>query len=120
MVSRGTPRNLNEIDELFLTMNRLRLGLLEKDLADRFKIKQTEVSEMFLTWIDRMHDCLGQLSFTTDRDTMEKFLPKCSKPEHEDVILIIDCMELFIEKPSQVIQQSATWSEYKRHNTGKA
>ncbi len=33
--------------------------------------------------------------------------------------LIIDCTELFIEKPSQVIQQSATWSEYKSHNTGK-
>jgi len=26
VVSRGRPRNLNEIDELFLTMNRLRLG----------------------------------------------------------------------------------------------
>ena len=31
VVSRGRPRNLVEIDELFLTMNRLRLGLLEKD-----------------------------------------------------------------------------------------
>jgi len=27
---------------------------------------------------------------------------------------------LFIERSSQVIQQSATWSEYKEHNTGKA
>ena len=34
--------------------------------------------------------------------------------------LIIDCTKLFIEKSSQVIQQSATWSEYKGHNTGKA
>ena len=34
--------------------------------------------------------------------------------------LIIDCTELFIEKSSQIIQQSATWSEYKGHNTGKA
>ena len=31
VVSRGRPRDLVEIDELFLTMNRLRLGLLEKD-----------------------------------------------------------------------------------------
>ena len=70
-------------------MNSLRLGLLEKDLADRFNIKQTEVSEMFLTWIDRMQDCLGQLSFTTDRDTMKRFLPKCSKPGHEDVYGVV-------------------------------
>ena len=48
MVSRGRPRNLVEIDELFLTMNRLGLGLLEKDLADRFNTDQTEVSTIFL------------------------------------------------------------------------
>ncbi len=33
--------------------------------------------------------------------------------------MIIDCTEIFLEKPSQIIQQSATWSEYKGHNTGK-
>ena len=63
-----------------------------------------------------MSDCLGQLSFTTERETMTRNLPKCFKPDYEDVI---DCTELYIEKPSQVIQQSATWSEYKGHNTGK-
>ena len=49
VVSRGRPRNLLDIDELFLTMNRLRLGLLEKDLADRFNTDQTEVSKIFST-----------------------------------------------------------------------
>ena len=33
--------------------------------------------------------------------------------------LIIDCTEIFIEKPSQIIQQSCTRSKYKGHNTGK-
>ena len=33
--------------------------------------------------------------------------------------LILDCTEIFIEEPSQIIQQSCTWSEYKGHNTGK-
>ena len=28
-------------------------------------------------------------------------------------------MKIFIEKPSQITQQSCTWSEYKGHNTGK-
>ena len=100
-------------------MARFRLGLLEKDLADRFNIAQQEVSEIFATWIDRMSDCLGQLSFTTERETTKRNLPKCFKPDYEDVYLIIDCTELYIEKPSQVIQQSATWSEYKGYNTGK-
>ena len=84
------------------------------------KIDRTEVSKIFSTWVDRMHDCLGQLSFLTDRDTIKTFLPNCFKPEHEDFYLIIDCTELFIKKSSQIIQYSATWSEYKGHNTGKA
>lgn len=73
VVSRGRPCNLIEIDELFLTMNRLRLGLPEKDLADRFNADQTEVSKMFSTWVDRMHDCLGQLSFLTAVNYEEVF-----------------------------------------------
>lgn len=97
-------------------MARLRLGLLEKYLADRFNIAQREVSEILTTTrIDRMSDCLGQLSFTSEPETIKRNLPKCFKPDCEDVYfyLIIDCTELYIEKPSQVTQQSATWSEYK-------
>ena len=78
------------IDELFLTMTRLRLGLLEKDLADHFCISQQEVSEIFSTWIDRMSDFLGQLCFVTDRETMRKNLPRCFRPNYEDVYLLKD------------------------------
>lgn len=85
VVSRGRPRKLCDMDELFLTMARLRVGLLEKDLADRFNIAQQEVSEIFATWIDRMSDCLGQLSFSTDRETLKRNLPKCFKPDYEVV-----------------------------------
>ena len=72
VVSRGRSRKLCDIDELFLAMAKLRLGLLEKDLADRFNIAQQEVSEVFATWIDRMSDCLGQLSFTTEREIIKR------------------------------------------------
>ena len=73
----------------------------------------------FQTWIDRMSDFLGQLWLTTNREMMRRNLPRCFKPDNEEVYLIIDCTELFIEKPSQVIQQSATCSKCKCHNTGK-
>ena len=84
-----------------------------------FNILHQEVSQVFATCIDRLYYCLGQLSFKTDRESTKKNLPKCFKPDYEDVYLIIDCTEIFIEKPSQIIQQSCTWSEYKGHNTGK-
>ena len=67
-----------------------------------------------------MFDYLGQLNFLADHNTMKKFLPQCFKPDYTDAFLIIDCTELFIEKPSQIVQQSATWSDYIGHNAGKA
>ena len=94
-------------------------GLLEKDLADCFNISQQEGSENFSTWIDRISDFLGQLWLTTNWEMMRRNLPRCFKPDYEDVYLIIDCTERFIEKSSQVIQQSATCSKCKCHNTGK-
>ena len=106
VVSRGRPRNLAEIDELFLTMNRLRLGLLEKDLADRFNIDQTEVSKIFSTWVDRMHDCLGQLSFLTDRETMKKFLPNCLSQSMKMFILLLTALNSLLRSPHKLFSRA--------------
>ena len=35
------------------------------------------------------------------------------------VTSIIDCFELFIEKPSDLFAKSCTWSQYKHYNTAK-
>ena len=35
------------------------------------------------------------------------------------VVSIIDCFELFIEKPSNLLAKSCTWSQYKHYNTAK-
>jgi hypothetical protein len=50
--TRGRQRSLLDIDELFMTLNRLKLGLLEQDLAHRFNVKQSLVSQVLCTWID--------------------------------------------------------------------
>ena len=55
---RDWPRTLSDMDELFLTLQRLRLNLLETDLHHRYDIPVTTVSEIFITWIDRLDYCL--------------------------------------------------------------
>ncbi|XP_033758154.1 uncharacterized protein LOC117340503 [Pecten maximus] len=35
------------------------------------------------------------------------------------VSIIIDCFEVFIERPSDLLARSETWSNYKHHNTTK-
>ena len=37
----------------------------------------------------------------------------------DKVAVIIDCFEIFIERPSSLIARAMTWSNYKHHNTVK-
>jgi hypothetical protein len=46
-------------------------------------------------------------------------MPESFKNSYPHTRVIIDCTELFIETPSQPRSQSATFSTYKNHNTGK-
>ena len=96
------------------------LNLLEEDLHHRFQISTLSVSEIFLTWIDRLHYCLQSFDDIPGlTEGLQSLLPECFKGDFEDVDLVIDCTEVFIERPSDPVAQSATWSEYKSHNTGK-
>ena len=52
---RGPPRALNPLNEYFLTLIHVRLGLQERDLADRFGICQSSVSVIFNTWLNLLH-----------------------------------------------------------------
>ena len=47
-------------------------------------------------------------------------MPFCFRPNYGlKVTSIIDCFELFIEKPSNLLAKSCTWSQYKHYNTAK-
>ena len=98
-----TPRGvLSPFQELFMVLMKLRLNLEERDLAYRFGIHQSTVSRIFKKWIALMARQLAPLIQwpTTDevRTTMSmafrKFFWKC--------ICIIDCTEVFIDRPSDL------------------
>ena len=117
---RGRPVALSDPDELFLTLSRMCLNLLEEDLHYRFEVSITTVSELFITWTDRLHYCLSSFDqIPWLEEGLRHLRPECFKKEFEDIDLVIDCTEVFTEKPSDPIAQSATWWEYKEHNTGK-
>ena len=55
-----------------------------------------------------------------DRKSIQKAMPFCFQRNYGlRVTSIIDCFELFIEKPSDLLAKSCTWSQYKHHNTAK-
>ena len=87
-------------NELFLTLMRLRLGLLHQDLAYRFKTNTRQVSTIILTWIQLLYKQFGiirNLMFST-RDKVRQHLPKCFK-KYKNIRCIIDCIEVHVQSP---------------------
>ena len=111
---------LSQKDEFLLTLMKLRLGSTSADLAQRFGIGTTTVSNVFTTWIKILSKELGFLVYNPSKDVVKKTLPaKFKKPGYSNVRHIIDCTEIFIETPSNPTVRAATWSDYKHHNTAK-
>ena len=51
-------RSLSSMDELFLTLVKLRLNLMHNDLACRFRLSESTVSRVFHRRLDVLHDKL--------------------------------------------------------------
>ncbi|XP_062512472.1 uncharacterized protein LOC134188291 [Corticium candelabrum] len=47
-------------------------------------------------------------------------MPECFLSSFgEKVAIIIDCFEIFVERPTNLLARACTWSQYKHHNTVK-
>ena len=117
---RGPKRPLTPEQELFLVLVRLRLGLLEEDLAYRAGISQSRISRIRITWFDFLHCRFRALPIWPSRSSINDTMPQCFKETYPTTRVVIDCTEIFIEMSSSVRSQSVTYSNYKHHNTAKA
>ena len=117
--NRGRPRCLPPLEEFFLTLVRLRLGLLEQDLAYRFGVSQSTVSRIFTTWINFLYHQFKQIPLWPPREFVQAHMPKLFKEKYPTTRVIIDATEMFIQQPSLPELQQRTFSSYKNHNTYK-
>lgn len=114
----GPERKLRSEDEFLLTMMRLRLNLLNRDLATRFNISITLCQQIFHGWLTAMSKTIGNLVHWPSKE--EVLATKPLRYKHlPDLPVIIDCSEIFIETPKDNDLQTRTWSDYKHHNTLK-
>ena len=119
VVKHGPKRSLTPGQELFLVLVRLRLSLMEIDLATRAGISQSQLSRIFITWVDFLHSRLRSFPIWPTRESVNITMPTAFQELYPTTRVIIDCSELFIETPSSFRSQSATYSNYKHHNTAK-
>ena len=118
-VKTGRDYKLPLLEQLFLTLVRLRLGSPELDLANRFGLSQSCMSRITVTWINLLYHSLKSLEHFPPWHIVQKYMPVAFKEQYPNTRLIIDCTEFGIERPSSLVTQAATFSSYKNKNTVK-
>lgn len=98
---------------------KLKLATPLKDLSYRFNISISQVSVIFHLWLDVMSRELKQLIVWPDHGIIMKTLPECFKSQYSRTSCIIDCSEVFIDRPSSLSARAETYSKYKSHYTVK-
>ncbi|XP_064482480.1 uncharacterized protein LOC135395169 [Ornithodoros turicata] len=106
-------------DQLIVVLMRLRLGLLEQELAYRYQVSLGYISELCSFWIAFLSECLQQTPIWPSKEIVTEFMPASFKDLYPTTRIILDCTELYIETPSDLRVQSDTYSAYKSHNTAK-
>ena len=106
-------------NEFLLVLMKLRLGVPNQDLAYRFNISSAAVSSIFHKWINVMSVELNCLIPWPDAETLRRNMPVSFRKHYSKVKCIIDCFEIFIERPTSFEARAATYSNYKKHNTVK-
>ena len=117
--SPGRPIALQPIDEFFMVLTSLQLGLFEKDLSHRFGVSLSIVSDIIITWINFLYLEMGSWPLWIRREIVKANLPAVFKGKYEDTVLIIDCTEFRCEVPKDPVKQSELYSDCKSHDTFK-
>ena len=77
------------------------------------------MSKIFRNWIPKLANVLSSLIIWPERGSIRKNMPASFKKKWKDVVSIIDCSEIFIERPKNLTTPAQTWSNYKHNNTAE-
>ena len=121
MTTRGRPQSMDPIDELFMFLCRLKCGFLLEDLSVRFNIHKSTVSRKIITWTNYMYMnfILGSINIWPNKEKILRYMPTDFQKLYPNTRVIIDCTDIFTERPSSLDLASKIFTTYKSHNTWK-
>lgn len=97
--NRFSQCKLSQKDEFLLTMMKLRLSLLNEDLATRFNVSTTHCSNIFKTRIRLLSTIGNTLINWLPKECILQHMPNAFKEKgYSKLWYIIDCTEVFVER----------------------
>ena len=112
--------SMSKFESLVLVLVKLRLNLSNQFLAYEFNLTPATISRIFSDVLEVMYFRMKPFIMWPDRETLRKTTPmQFRKHFGTRCAAIIDCFEVFIERPSNIRARAETWSSYKHHNTVK-
>ncbi|XP_071650661.1 uncharacterized protein [Temnothorax longispinosus] len=107
------------VRDICLTLSRIKLSDTYSCLGDCFGLGATSASVIFRQTLPVLALHLKKLIIWPSAISIRRNLPREFHGKYYNVQSIIDCLEIEIQKPTNPIHQSITWSEYKKCNTLK-
>uniref|UniRef100_A0A8P4GDX5 DDE Tnp4 domain-containing protein n=1 Tax=Dicentrarchus labrax TaxID=13489 RepID=A0A8P4GDX5_DICLA len=99
---------------------RMKMNLSLALLSVLFQISIATASRTFRTTLDMLHAKLvPSFLFWPQREELRLSMPMIFRQTYPRCVCIIDCFEIFIEKPKDLEARAQTYSTYKHHHTMK-
>lgn len=111
---------LHPKDQLFMTLIKLRQNKDDIELSRLFKVSESTVSRVVITWINFLYFQLKEINIWPSKEIIQEHMPSDFGKKFPKTRVILDATEIPIDKPTNVESQTVTWSNYKHKNTLKA
>ena len=115
----GPVPKLNANDQLLLYLSWLKNGFTLNHVSLLFNISVSTVSRYIITWSNLLYFSLGAIPIWPTRAQVDAHMPKSFKELYPCTRCIIDCTELYCQRPSSLATQSSLYSHYKSRVTYK-
>ena len=114
------PRmNIPLENQILMTLVRLRLNIPQEYLSLQLGLSKSTINATVQKVINLMYYKLKFLIHWPDRDYIRQTIPAVFKQYFPKLTCIIDCFEIFIERPGKLNARAYVYSNYKKHSTVK-
>ncbi len=88
-----------------------------EDIAYRFEVNKGTVSRHFHSTLEVLHVKTKPLIVWPDREVLRLTMPTPFRKFFKQCAVVNDCMEVVVERRSDLLARAQVWSNYKHHST---